>query len=98
MKKKEFNYQSFVLVPEAWLEQIEEKLNALMSQSGKQESKTLGDWISEEDAKQLLGRETTWFYHRRKTGELKYTKVGRRTYYSLASIHQFLEQNRNSAA
>jgi hypothetical protein len=98
MKKKDFNFQSFVLVPEEWLEQIDEKLNSLMSRPHEQESKTLGDWISEEDAKQLLGRKTTWFYHRRIGGELEYTKAGRTTYYSRASINRYLEQNRNSAA
>jgi hypothetical protein len=98
MKKKEFNYQSYVLVPEAWLEQLDEKLNALMHRAPEKVSKALGEWISEEDAKQLLGRETTWFYNKRKTGELEYTKAGRKTYYSLASINRLLEQNRNCAA
>lgn len=98
MKKQEFTYQTFVLVPESWLEQLDEKLNALMNRPSERQSNTLGDWISEEEAKKMLGRETTWFYYRRKAGELEYAKAGRKTYYSLASINQFLEQNRNSAA
>ena len=49
------------------LEDIEDKLVA---------PKSVSDYVSELEAKKLLGRGTTWFWERRRAYELPYTKLG----------------------
>ena len=95
---KENDLPLMVLVPVAWLKQLEEKMDSLMSRYQEPEVKTLGGWISEEEAKKLLGRETTWFWQKRKVGELRYTKAGNKIFYEMDDLKLFLERNKRSAA
>ena len=64
------------------LEDIDTKLN---------KSKSVSDYVSELEAKQLLGRGTTWFWERRRSGELPYTKLGGQVYYLKSDLVKYLE-------
>lgn len=75
----------FILVPKRRLDRIEEdlqKILGILEKDGKREkSNNLGDYISEAEAQELLGRKTTWFWLMRNTGRLQFTKVGRKVFY-----------------
>lgn len=64
------------------LKDIEDKLN---------KPKSLDDYVSEFEAKKLLGRGTTWFWERRTSGELPYTKLGGQVYYLKIDLVKYLE-------
>ncbi|MFY0644995.1 MAG: helix-turn-helix domain-containing protein [Bacteroidia bacterium] len=51
----------------------------------------LSDYVSEQEAKKLLGRGTTWFWERRKAGVLPYTKHGGQVYYRRADLVKYME-------
>lgn len=54
---------------------------------------TLEDWLTEEQTKELLGKGTTSLWSLRKTGKLKFSKIGGRIYYSRESIIAHLNSN-----
>ena len=64
------------------LKDIDDKLN---------KPKSIDDYVSELEAKQLLGRGTTWFWERRRSGELPYTKLGGQVYYLKSDLVKYLE-------
>ncbi len=64
------------------LKEIEDKLNR---------PKSLDDYISEFEAKKLLGRGSTWFWERRRAGELPYTKLGGQVHYLKSNLVKYLE-------
>jgi hypothetical protein len=80
-------------VPSDKLEQILQKLDELSAAVKGGNSEKLGDWIGEKEAQKLLGRKATWFWQRRKNGELVFTKVGNKIMYSRRSILAFLKDN-----
>ena len=53
--------------------------------------KSVNDYVSELEAKKLLGRGTTWFWERRTSGELPYTKLGGQVYYLKIDLVKYLE-------
>ena len=53
--------------------------------------KSFDDYVSELEAKKLLGRGTTWFWERRRSGELPYTKLGGQVYYLKSDLVKYLE-------
>ena len=94
--------EAFSLVPNPALEMIletqEKILEALnlthpFSKSGKT-PKAIGEFIPEDDAMELFGRKRTWFWNKRNSGELKFTKVGGRVYYAKSDIINLLESNK----
>ncbi len=91
-----FETKTMVLVTPEFLHEIanqqERILQILTSMADQKE--TIGDYISESDAKKMLGRNTTWFWNLRKTGKLPFTKVGNKVFYSKADIFRFLEGNK----
>jgi hypothetical protein len=68
----------------AKLDKIEKKLS--------KEQKNLSDYISEDDAKVLLKRETTWFWNLRQKG-FPHTKMGGKNYYLKQNFIKLLESN-----
>ena len=65
------------------LKDIEDKLNR---------PKSIDDYVSELEAKKLLGRGTTWFWERRRSGELPYTKLGGQVFYLMKDLIKYLEE------
>jgi hypothetical protein len=47
--------------------------------------------VSELEAKKLLLRGTTWFWERRRAGELPYTKLGGQVFYLMKDLVKYLE-------
>jgi len=94
-KKDLQEHQSLVLVPVQLVDEIKQLLNEIR---GKQTTDTntdsiLGEFISEKDARKLLGRKTTWFYEQRRSGRLPYSKVGSKVFYKREDLVALLNNN-----
>lgn len=78
---------SLVLVPQAFLESLAENQKKILEFLQVKKSPSLtGDYVPEEEAKKEFGKGTTWFWEKRKTGELPYVKVGCKVYYKRANL------------
>ena len=90
--------ETLLLVPSNFLESISESQNQIIELLNKlgNENKSLGDYISESEAKKLLGRQTTWFWNMRTSGQLMFTKVGNKIFYSKDDIIKLLDENKSS--
>jgi len=88
---------SFILIPKSLVETLmenQQKILAILEGNGIGKTKTIGDYISEEEAKDILGRKTTWFWSMRKKGRLSFTKIGNRIFYTKKDILKLLNDNR----
>ncbi len=63
--------------------QQEEILNIL---KGGFQNQPDDDYITEDDAKKMYPRGTTWFWNKRKSGELQFYKLGQTVYYKRADL------------
>lgn len=85
----------FMMMPKDFVEEIRQlakDVNVLinhMPNSGN--SSALGEWVPESEAQKTLGRKTTWFYYKRKSGELKGRKRGNKWWYAKSEILKFIE-------
>lgn len=96
--RNEMNEEGYFLVPKAFLQAIAESNHKILSflESGNNTStKSIGDYISETDAKILLCKKTTWFWNMRKSGKLAFSKVGGTNFYSKTDLIKILENNRH---
>ena len=78
---KEYNSQFRRIIKK--LNDIDDKL---------EKPKSFNDYVSELEAKKLLGRGTTWFWERRRSGELPYTKLGGQVFYLMKDLIKYLEE------
>ena len=79
--------ESFVLVPRAWLESLAENQQRILDHlEGKQKPNLTGEYISEKDAIEELGKKSTWFWNKRKSGKLPFVKVGGKVWYHQADL------------
>lgn len=78
---KEYNSQFRRIIKK--LNDIDDKL---------EKPKSFDDYVSELEAKKLLGRGTTWFWERRRAGELPYTKLGGQVFYLMKDLIKYLEE------
>ncbi|KPK82814.1 MAG: hypothetical protein AMS27_13925 [Bacteroides sp. SM23_62_1] len=89
---------TFYLVPKESLDELIQAvrdLKRLQEEIGKgANSEALGDYIPEDRAMELLGRGKTWFFNRRKSGELPGKKAAGRWYYKIADIQKYIENGR----
>ena len=77
--------------------QLENKLNTVISilrQLPTTHNTNLGDWLTEEQAQELLHRGTTSMWDLRKRRKVKFSKVGNTTYYDRKSILDFIESGK----
>lgn len=93
--------EGYFLVPKAWLLAIAEKqdriLSTLQEQSGSATAANcIGDYISEEEAKRQVGRKTTWFWNLRTSGQLPFSKIGKKIFYLKGDIKKLLEGNKKT--
>jgi predicted DNA-binding transcriptional regulator AlpA len=86
--------QKLMIVSEYFLEQINEKQDKIICllNDGKQVSQS--DFITENQAKEILQKKTTWFWQMRKNGMLPFRKIGKSIYYSKTEINQLLENSK----
>ena len=95
----ENNQNQFAFVPYDKMEELLQKVNILTEavlNNTNQDRAGLGDLMPEEEAKALLSRGTTWFWEKRKSGELKAKKAGNKWYYKRSDILKFIENGRSS--
>lgn len=96
---KNKNQGGLYLIPQSFIDSIKEdqqKIIELLSNSNSNSSQNLGNYISESEAKKLLGRQTTWFWGMRTSGQLMFTKVGNKIFYSKEDIIKLLDENKTS--
>lgn len=70
-----------------------DRLASIVSQLPVTHNTTLGDWLSEEQAQELLNLGTTSLWSLRKQRKVVTSKIGNRTYYSRESILELIEKN-----
>ena len=68
-----------------------QKIKQILPNLNDNPNRTLGDWIPESEAQQILGRKTTWFYNKRMSGELEGKKRGGKWWYQIKNIQAFIE-------
>ena len=87
----------FLLVPEAWLEEITEQQERILKilQNPDSGNQTLEEFIPETEAKKLIKKKSTWFWQARKNGMLPFTKIGRTIYYSRNDILSLFKTTSN---
>lgn len=69
-----------------------EIIEAYLLESNKLE---LHDYVSEQEAKKLFKRGTTWFWELRRSG-LPYSKLGGQVYYKTSDLKSLLEHGTSS--
>lgn len=89
--------QVFFMLPQKDVEEIRDTLKDIQGKLSGKSSKenTLGDYISEKEAQELLNRKTTWFWQKRKTGELIGKKAGNQWFYKMTDIQSFIENGKS---
>jgi len=82
----------YVLIPHDRLEAIEKRQDQILEilQSKPRTSSEALNYVGEKEAKKLIGKKTTWFWLMRKSGRLKYTKVGSKVYYSVEELNKLI--------
>lgn len=96
MKKEQ---QQYAFVPYDKMDELMgkiEKLTAAFNAGKNIDNSVLGDYISEKEAKNLLSKGTTWFWNKRRTGELKGNKAGNQWYYNKKEILNLIEKGKQS--
>ncbi|MGD9992897.1 MAG: hypothetical protein AB7S69_06330 [Salinivirgaceae bacterium] len=89
--------QVFFMLPQKDVDEIRDTLKDIQGKlSGKNSKENiLGDYVSEKEAQELLNRKTTWFWQKRKTGELIGKKAGNQWFYKMADIQGFIENGKS---
>ncbi len=97
MDTNETTEEGYYLIPKAWLQAIAQKQDRVLSllENGNiaNPNDCIGDYISEDEAKRQLGRKTTWFWSMRTTGQLPFSKTGKRIFYLKSDIKKLIEKN-----
>jgi hypothetical protein len=85
---------ALILVPQNFLEGMAETQKQILAQLKKIKptEENVGDYISETQAKKLLKKGTTWFWNKRTSKELSFTKVGNTIYYSKTDIQKLFDK------
>jgi hypothetical protein len=101
MKEKQSHVQDasqiIYVIPKTQLDQLletQQRILQILEGNGNQK---LGDYLSEEEVKKMLGRKTTWFWRMRNIGKLSYTKVGGKVFYFRKDIEKLIESGRIEA-
>lgn len=95
---KEYNDNNvFMMVPKVVIDEIRDGINQLLKGDKSLTTDGIGDYISEKEAQQLLGKKTTWFWSMRTKGHLSYTKVGNKVFYNKKDLEKYLTENKKEA-
>jgi hypothetical protein len=92
------DHSTFYLVPKDALDDLIDAVRSIKQLQDdlnkKVNSETLGGYIDEEKAMELLRRKKTWLWSKRRTGELPAKKAAGRWYYKLTDLQKFIENGR----
>jgi hypothetical protein len=93
-------YSTFYLIPKEDMDELIQAvrdLRAMREEMGSgSNSEALGDYVAEEKAMELLCRGKTWFWSKRKSGELIGRKAAGRWYYQLNNLKKFIENGKSN--
>jgi hypothetical protein len=96
--QNEKNEESYFIVPKAFLQAIADsnrKILSFLENTNPNPINSIGDYISEREAKKLLNKKTTWFWNMRKNGKLAFSKMGGTNFYSKSDIIKLLESTKH---
>lgn len=79
------------------LDEIKMKLDIIIQELKSKKIDILNDWITEVDAKKIFNRGTTWWWDKRVSGELTYSKLNNTVYYKREDLINLLEKNKVEA-
>ena len=89
----------FYLIPKEVLDNLLQAVNDLKEMQNNTEKGSsagaIGDYVQEERAMEILKRSKTWFWAKRKSGELKGKKAANRWYYDLDDLKNFIQDGRS---
>lgn len=91
---KQENETSLILIPNFRLKAIEDtqaEILAILKDKSLIQKSPL-NYVDEKKAIELVGKRATWFWQMRKTGRLKFTKVGAKVFYSLEELKKLIEE------
>lgn len=90
------NKNEFILVRQSDMHDVNEKISKIIRLLNGEESseKIKSKYVSEEEARKLFKRSATWFWQKRKAGEIDFHKVGKSTYYSIDDLKTFFKKGR----
>jgi hypothetical protein len=73
----------------------QERIIALMGEGGQTAttSRSIGEYLSQEEAEEWLQRGKTWFWNMRTTGQLGFSKIGNKVFYKKSDIEELLNEN-----
>src|SRR5215212_2648983 len=96
--RNEVTNDEYLIVPKRWLQSISESQSKILSllECGNTVANGIGDYISEKEAKDLLGRKTTWFWKMRSSGRLAFSKVGNKTFYLRQDIINLINKHHSA--
>jgi hypothetical protein len=93
MEPERINFQ---VVPAGQLEQMRRDIDRILQILEKKDDspgRSLdSEWITEQEAMDLLKRSKTWFHYKRKDGTLPGSKAGNRWYYKRTELEQFISK------
>ncbi len=85
---------SFVMIPSSIWEGIINDLKEIKDFVKIKDSEVgLSGYVTEDEAKKMLGRKTTWFWNLRKSGKLTFSKIGSKIYYNKLEIAKLLNES-----
>ena len=73
----------------------QERIIELMGEGKQIESNTrsIGEYLTQDEAEELLQRGKTWFWNMRTTGKLGFSKIGNKVFYKKGDIEELLDAN-----
>ena len=75
------------------LDRFEKQLDKF-HKNGNHQSDQIGDFVTEDHAKKLLCKKTTWFYNQRKADRLCGFKVGSKRFYKMSDLIKFVDDGK----
>lgn len=89
------NFDEFVKFEFSRLNSRMERLENLIRGLPTKSHETLGDWLNEQQAQELLCYKATSLWSLRKTKKIVSSKINGKNYYSKESIIRYLEKNKS---
>ena len=101
-KSETSQFNEMVIVPKKMLQTLQEgqdeirNLIANIPENKLPKGTIANKYIPESQAKEMLGKGTTWFWQMRRDNKLKYKKVGSKIFYTIEEIENLFENSTNN--